>query len=117
MYFSAQKLLELEEVSESCGDHPYDVYHHRSNSESEIPLVFEMESNNENTASDHETVSLDIQEASQILVNVNHLAASWSQDKAKLVLQDISFEVNSTAPLLAVVGPVGAGKVMTLVCC
>lgn len=45
------------------------------------------------------------------LISVGHLGASWSQDKDKRVLRDISFEVTLATPFLAVVGPVGAGKV------
>lgn len=39
------------------------------------------------------------------------MSASWSQDEATLVLNDITFEVNQRARLLAIIGPVGAGKV------
>ena len=44
-------------------------------------------------------------------VLVDHMTASWAHDRDKLVLRDVSFEVTPVAPLLAVVGPVGAGKV------
>ncbi|KAL5477508.1 hypothetical protein EMCRGX_G024318 [Ephydatia muelleri] len=44
-------------------------------------------------------------------VLVDHMTASWGHDRDKLVLRDVSFEVTPVAPLLAVVGPVGAGKV------
>lgn len=112
MPLSAQKLLELEEVSRGSMDSLYGVTYHISNSISDSPLVVEID--NIVGKSHKEVASLDSNETSQSLVNVNHLAASWSQDKNKLALQDISFEVNSSAPLLAVIGPVGAGKVKTV---
>ena len=61
-----------------------------------------------------ELAPLGAEKAVSPLVSVRHLVASWSQDKDKLVLKDISFEVTSAAPLMAVVGPVGAGKVRQL---
>ena len=48
---------------------------------------------------------------SNSIVRVDHMSASWSQDEATLVLNDITFEVNQRARLLAIIGPVGAGKV------
>lgn len=45
-------------------------------------------------------------------VRVTNLSASWSsEDRERLVLQDISFEVNEDSNFLAVMGPVGCGKV------
>ena len=45
-------------------------------------------------------------------IETKHLYASWSQKEDKnMTLQNISFNVNKDAPFLAVVGPVGSGKV------
>lgn len=48
------------------------------------------------------------------MVLFEHMAASWNLDKNKLSLNDINFEVTLSAPLLAVIGPVGSGKVRAL---
>ena len=48
------------------------------------------------------------------VVLLEHMSASWSLDKNKLSLNNINLEVTLSAPLLAVVGPVGSGKVRTL---
>ena len=114
MPLSAQKLLELEEVSQGSVDSLYSVTYHQSNPTNEASLAFEID-NTIGNSDLKEATSLDLNESSQSSVNVKHLAASWSQDKNKLTLQEINFEVNSTAPLLAVVGPVGAGKVTNCV--
>ncbi|XP_065895722.1 ATP-binding cassette sub-family C member 4-like [Dysidea avara] len=45
---------------------------------------------------------------------VNNLTASWTHDKKKVVLKDIKFSVDQSIRLLAVVGPVGSGKVCCL---
>ena len=45
-------------------------------------------------------------------ITVKNMSASWSNDKMKLVLQNISLEQNQDSRLLAVIGPVGAGKVL-----
>ena len=45
------------------------------------------------------------------MVSLDHVTTSWSHDHNKLVLKDINLEVTTTVPLLAVVGPVGSGKV------
>eukprot|EP00731_Ephydatia_muelleri_P026449 Em0018g549a len=110
-----QKLLELEEVSQGSVDSLYSATYHQSNPTNEASLAFEID-NTIGNSDLKEATSLDLNESSQSSVNVKHLAASWSQDKNKLTLQEINFEVNSTAPLLAVVGPVGAGKSTLLQC-
>ena len=90
------------------GDHPYVTYPHSNlDSEVNIPLVGAMEG-----VAEVGVASLDAEGTADPVVNVSHMSASWSQDKDRLVLRDISFEVTSAAPLLAVVGPVGAGKVI-----
>lgn len=50
----------------------------------------------------------------QPFVKAENLSASWSYEDDKLVLDSLSFEVNQDSRLLAVVGPVGAGKVPDL---
>lgn len=44
-------------------------------------------------------------------ISVKNMSASWTCDREKCVLQNISLELNKASQLLAVVGPVGAGKV------
>ena len=86
--------------------------HYFSNSDvNESTLYVETEGHTENLNIRSEALSLDERETHQCYVHVNNLDASWSQDEDKLSLQGVTFEVNSTAPLMAVVGPVGAGKV------
>ena len=48
----------------------------------------------------------------QKYAEASHLYASWTDgDKEHMTLQDITLKVNHEAPFLAVVGPVGSGKV------
>ncbi|XP_065897567.1 ATP-binding cassette sub-family C member 4-like isoform X2 [Dysidea avara] len=47
---------------------------------------------------------------------VSNLTASWTHEKEKLVLNNISFTIDQSNRLLAVVGPVGAGKSSILQC-
>ena len=45
-------------------------------------------------------------------IETKNLYASWSlKDDENMTLQNISLDVNKDAPFLAVVGPVGSGKV------
>ena len=51
-------------------------------------------------------------------IETKHLYASWSQkDDKNMTLQNISLDVNKDAPFLAVVGPVGSGKVQSTILC
>ncbi|XP_065902912.1 ATP-binding cassette sub-family C member 4-like isoform X2 [Dysidea avara] len=47
---------------------------------------------------------------------VSNISASWTHDREKLVLNSISFTVDKSNRLLAVVGPVGSGKSSILQC-
>ncbi len=49
----------------------------------------------------------------QSLVMARKLSASWTYERDDLILDSITFEVNQDSRLLAVVGPVGAGKVIS----
>lgn len=45
-------------------------------------------------------------------IEAKHLYASWAKnEKENMTLQNITFSVNKDAPFLAIVGPIGAGKV------
>ncbi len=45
-------------------------------------------------------------------ISARGLTASWSNSADNLVLENISFELNEHNNFLAVIGPVGAGKVL-----
>ncbi len=45
------------------------------------------------------------------VVRVKNMSASWICGTDTQILTNISFELNQQSPLLAIVGPVGAGKV------
>ncbi|XP_065887047.1 ATP-binding cassette sub-family C member 4-like isoform X2 [Dysidea avara] len=47
---------------------------------------------------------------------VSNLTASWTQEREKLVLNNISFTTDKSNRLLAIVGPVGSGKSSILQC-
>ena len=61
--------------------------------------------------SDTPLCSLPTSTKEDLSIKVTDFSASWSYEIEKLVLEKISIEVNKDSPLLAVVGPVGAGKV------
>ncbi len=48
----------------------------------------------------------------QPFVRVRDLSASWSNSRERLVLENINFELNEDNNFMAIVGPVGAGKVL-----
>ncbi|XP_064381882.1 ATP-binding cassette sub-family C member 4-like isoform X1 [Halichondria panicea] len=66
--------------------------------------------------SPHTTVHLLGGESRKVCVDVSGLSASWSMERDKQVLTDISFQVDQVNSLLAIVGPVGAGKSTLLQC-